>query len=175
MTPEGIRRGWAIIEDTWGATFDRAVDLPEATMHERVNGEWTFVETQRHLLFAADVWLCREARGDPDGWHRLGMPPDLRTGAPDPNGVLEGWGIDIAATPSLAEVLEVRREYLALVRDVAGRLTVEELGRSTTCNPPWIPATVPVSIATCFGVVIREEWEHHGFATRDLAVLAPRD
>ena len=44
-------------------------------LHERVGGEWSFVETQRHLLFAADVWLRRDALGAPDGWHRLGMPP----------------------------------------------------------------------------------------------------
>jgi hypothetical protein len=109
-------------------------------LHERVNDEWSFVETQRHLLFAADVWLRRDAVGDPDGWHRLGMPPDLRTGQPDPNNVVERWGIDVFATPSCAEILAVRREYLSLVRDLAARLTPDELDRPTWCNPPWIPA-----------------------------------
>lgn len=170
-TADGIRRAWAIIEETWRSTFERVTQLPEPTLHTSVNGEWSFVETNRHLLFAADVWLRRDAIGDPHGWHRLGMPPDLRTGQPDPDGAVERWGIDVCATPSCAEVLAVRSEYLDLVRDLAERLTPEELLRPTSCNPPWIPATVPVAMSTCFGVVIREEWEHHGFATRDLALL----
>jgi hypothetical protein len=29
-------------------------------------------------------------------------------------------------------------------------------------------------MSTCFGVVIREEWEHHRFAVRDLSVLGGR-
>lgn len=170
-TADGIRRAWPIIEETWRSTFERVTQLPERTLHERVDGEWSFVETQRHLLFAADVWLRRDALGDPDGWHRLGMPPDLRTGLPDPDGAVERWGIDVFATPSCAEVLAVRGEYLQLIRDLADRLTPEDLRRPTSCNPPWILATVPVPMSTCFAVVIREEWEHHGFATRDLAVL----
>ena len=171
VTPEGVRRAWAIIEQTWRATFERVTGLPEPVLHERVNDEWSFVETQRHLLFAVDVWLRRDAVGDPDGWHCLGMPPDLRTGQPDANNVVERWGIDVFATPSCAEILAVRLEYLSFVHDLADRLTPEELARPTSCNPPWIPATEPVQIRTCFGVVIREEWEHHGFATRDLTVL----
>lgn len=170
-TPEGIRQAWSIIEERWESTFERVTGLPESMLHERVNDEWSFVETQRHLLFAADVWLRRDAVGDAHQWHRLGMPPDLRTGQPDPNNAVERWGIDVFATPSCAEVLAVRREYLSLVRELADRLTPEELNRPTSCNPPWIPATTPVQMRSCFGVVIREEWEHHGFATRDLAVL----
>ena len=170
-TPDGIRRAWAIIEGTWRSTFERVAQLPEPTLHERVNGEWSFVETQRHLVFAADVWLRRDAVGDPDGWHRLGMPPDLRTGQPDPDNAVERWGIDVFATPSCAEILGVRDEYLHLVRELTDRLTTEAMQRPTSCNPPWIPASVPVPMSACFGVVIREEWEHHGFATRDLEVL----
>jgi hypothetical protein len=173
-TPDGIRRAWSIIEQTWASTFERAMRLPERTLHDRVNDEWSFVETQRHLLFAADVWLRRDALGDRDAWHRLGMPPDLRTGQPDPDGAVTRWGIDVFATPTCAEILDVRAEYLQLVRGLADRLTLEELARPTSCNPPWIPASVQVVMSTCFGVVIREEWEHHGFATRDLAVLEAR-
>jgi hypothetical protein len=170
-TVEEARRAWAFIDKTWRSTFKRAAQLPEATLHERVDDEWSFVETQRHLLFATDVWLRRDALGDPDGWHRLGMPPDLRTGQPDADNPVERWGIDVLATPSYAEVLAVRGEYLHLVGDLVDRLTPGELRRPTSCSPPWIAATVQVPMSSCFGVVIREEWEHHRFAVRDLSVL----
>ena len=170
-TVDEARRAWAFIDQTWRSTLERAAQLPEATLHERVDDEWSFVETQRHLLFATDVWLRRDALGDPGGWHRLGMPPDLRTGQPDPDGAVERWGIDVFATPSYSEVLAVRGEYLELVGDLIDRLTLGELRRPTSCNPPWIAATVQVPMSRCFGVVIREEWEHHRFAVRDLSVL----
>ena len=170
-TVDGVRRAWELVHETWRPTFERAAQLPEATLHERVDDEWSFVETQRHLLFATDVWLRRDALGDPDAWHRLGMPPDLRTGQPDPDGAVERWGIDVCATPSYADVLDARRGYLRLVGDLVDRLTPGELRRPTSCNPPWIDAAVPVPMSTCFGVVIREEWEHHRFAVRDLDVL----
>jgi hypothetical protein len=139
-----------------------------------VNGEWSFVETQRHLLFATDVWVRRSVLDDPGAYHRLGMPPDLRTGQPDPGGVLREWGIDVCATPSFDEVLRVRAEYMSLVGGVIKTLTPETLGRPSTHNPPWIPPETALPMGACLGVVIREEWEHHEFATRDLAILAGR-
>ena len=170
-TPEGLRAAWETIEDAWEATIQRARRLPEAALHERVDDEWSFVETQRHLLFATDVWIRRSVVDDPKAWHRLGMPPDMRTGRPDDNGVFAKWGIDITATPSLDEVVEARHEYQRLVRDVIEQATAETLNLPAPHNPPWIPDEVPVSMAARLDVVVREEWEHHGFATRDLTIL----
>ena len=174
ITVERLPEAWAIIDRTWRVTFERARRLPEATLHERVADEWSFVETQRHLLFATDVWLRRQAVGDCDAWHRLGMPPDHRTGQPDPGGRLAAWGIDVDAVPSVDEILAVRGEYLRFIAAAIDDLSPDQLGRATTCNPPWIPPPTPVPMHTCFDVVIREEWEHHGFAVRDLAVLEAR-
>ena len=57
------------------------------------------------------------------------------------------------------------------MRDVVGDLTPDTLGQASAHNPPWIPSATAIPMSTCVAVVIREEWEHHGFATRDLAVL----
>ena len=170
-TADGLREAWSIVERTWRSTFSRARQLPESRLHENVNGEWSFVETQRHLLFATDVWVRRSILDEPGAWHRLGMPPDLRTGQPDPSGVVSQWGIDVWATPSLDEVLDARDEYMDLMRDVVGDLTPDTLGQASAHNPPWIPSATDIPMSTCVAVVIREEWEHHDFATRDLAVL----
>ena len=56
-TVDGLRKAWSIVERTWRSTFGRAKQLPESVLHENVNGEWSFVETQRHLLFVTDVWV----------------------------------------------------------------------------------------------------------------------
>src|SRR5689334_8926191 len=56
-SPDDYRATWDALETLWAATIDHARSLPEAKLHERVDGEWSFVETHRHLLFASDAWL----------------------------------------------------------------------------------------------------------------------
>src|SRR4051812_46474325 len=52
-SPDDYRRTWDAVEALWADTLERARLLPEPTMHERVDGEWSVVETQRHLLFGS--------------------------------------------------------------------------------------------------------------------------
>ena len=47
--PEDMRATWAALEDEWAKTITRANALPEDTLHESVNDEWSFVQTLRHL------------------------------------------------------------------------------------------------------------------------------
>ena len=68
------RTAWDAIETLWAATLERARVLPEATLHERVDGEWSFVETHRHLLFASDAWLGNAVLEEPAPYHPLGFP-----------------------------------------------------------------------------------------------------
>jgi hypothetical protein len=58
-TIDGFRTAWSTVEATWATTFDRARQLSETELHESVNGEWSFVETQRHLIFVTDAWIGR--------------------------------------------------------------------------------------------------------------------
>src|SRR6202035_2805573 len=55
--PQGLREAWAMIEELWASTLGQARGLEEPLLHERVDGEWSFVETLRHLIFATDCWL----------------------------------------------------------------------------------------------------------------------
>ncbi len=50
-TPEGFREAWDINERLWESTVTRACRLPPALLHESVEGEWSFIETLRHLAF----------------------------------------------------------------------------------------------------------------------------
>ena len=169
----GAQRAWRLISESWAVTTDRALAQPESVLHEHVSGEWSFVQTLRHLVYATDSWVCRAVLGLPKPYQRLGLPPD-----PDPGEVptdVLPWGIDVEADPSVAEVLVVRRDPLSVVQQVIDGLTPHEYTRVCAPHPePGFPpvTTFPVSLA--IDVVLGEEWAHHGFAVRDLDMLTMR-
>lgn len=65
-----------MVEPHWAQAVQRARRLPPKRLHERVDGEHSFIETMRHLLFATDAWLRRAVQGEPSPWHPLGLPHD---------------------------------------------------------------------------------------------------
>ncbi|MFI5935391.1 DinB family protein [Actinoplanes sp. NPDC051494] len=165
--PAGFRRAWQILERRWQQTVDRARELPEPLLHERVDGEWSFIETLRHLSFATDAWVVRAVLGEAVPWHPLDLPHD---DMPDSPGVPR----DRDARPSLDEVLAVRAGRTATMRRVLAELTDEKLDSSTEpVTEPGYPEPESYSVRDCLSTILNEEWEHHTFAERDLAVLTP--
>jgi hypothetical protein len=151
-----------VVDELWAPTIARARQLTPAALHERVTGEYSFVETLRHLVFASDAWLTRMVLRVPNGYHEWGVPPDLPADPPPDTG------------PELDEVLEVRSERVAAVRAHLDTLADDDVERvlsppDTTGHPQG-----QVRMLDCFRVVFREEWWHHQYATRDLAVLEAR-
>jgi len=71
---EGFRDAWAVIEELWAGTVNRARELDPVLLHESVAGEWSFIETLRHLLFATDAWIRRAMLRDPSPWDPLDLP-----------------------------------------------------------------------------------------------------
>src|SRR5690606_35680523 len=57
--PDGLRAAWAALERTWAATLARVAAMPAGTVDVSVDGEWSFAQTLRHLVFATDMWLGR--------------------------------------------------------------------------------------------------------------------
>jgi hypothetical protein len=165
--PEGLREAWEIIEDVWATTVARARTLPETVLYERVDDDWSFVETLRHLIMATDAWLLRMVHGEPRPFHPWGLAGSFLT---DPAGL----GLDYSATPSLDEVLAVRRGRMDRVKETIAALTPDELER--ICVPPDDGGhpSVPHSVLECLHVILNEEWEHSRYANRDLDVLAAR-
>jgi hypothetical protein len=162
---DGFRRAWAINERSWEATVDRARRLPEELLHERVDGEWSFVETLRHLVFCTDAWLRRALLGDPSPYSPLDLPHDEM---PDTPGVPR----DLDARPGLEEVLALRADRMAGVREVVAGLTDEQLEGNTEPLPePGYPESESFPVRRCLQAVVDEEWQHRWFAERDLAVL----
>lgn len=164
-TPAEFREAWDILERRWAQTFARARRLAPELLHERVDGEWSFIETQRHLVFATDAWIRRALLGDPSPWSPLDLPHDDMADIPEvPR--------DQSARPSLDEVLELRRDRMGTVREVVDALTDDQLaGRTTPVAEPGYPESRDFLVADVVGCIVNEEWYHHQYAIRDLAVL----
>ncbi|WP_148573630.1 DinB family protein [Nocardioides caldifontis] len=161
-TPDGLRSAWAAVERTWAATLERVAGMPPDTVDVSVDGEWSFAQTLRHLVMATDVWLGKAILGREQPFHPLGQP----------NAEYETDGYDTSVfttrTPAYGEVLEARAGRVAMVRDFLAGVTPQEL--ATRRWNPWAPEH-PETTLSCLHVILREEWEHHRFAVRDLDAI----
>ncbi|GAA3563419.1 DinB family protein [Amycolatopsis ultiminotia] len=165
-SPEDYRAAWDATETQWAATLNRARLLPEAKLHEQVNGEWSFVETQRHLLMAGDAWLGNAVLEEDAPYHPLGLPH----GGMPPAAAAQ-LGLTLEAAPTLDEVLAPRLTRMATMRRVVDGLTEAELDRVCARKPADPYPDQEYVVRRCLKVVLKEEAEHHRYAVRDLAVL----
>ena len=166
---DGYREAWASLERLWPQTVQRARGLDPELLHRQVDGEWSFIETLRHLVFATDAWVRRAMLGDPSPWDPLDLPHDEM---PDEPSVPR----DRAARPSLDEVLALRADRMATVREVLAGLTDEQLnGVTEPVREPGYPEPESFPVRRCLGAVVIEEWEHRLYAERDFDVLEAQD
>jgi DinB superfamily/Pentapeptide repeats (8 copies) len=163
--PAGFREAWDIVERLWDGTVARARGFAPELLHESVDGEWSFIETLRHLVFATDAWVRRAILGDPAPWDPLDLPWDEM---PDTPGIPR----DRESRPSLDEVLALRRDRMTTVRTVVDGLTEVSLAAHTepVGRPGW-PPPKSFPLRECLLTVLNEEWHHRQFAERDLDVL----
>jgi hypothetical protein len=155
---DGLRDAWRMIEGRANATLARARALPEPKLHESVEGEWSYIETLRHMVYATDRWITGPVLNEPEPFHRLGMPNDN----PEP------WRgrLDIDADPSLDEALEVRNQRMASVDELLADCDDADLAREVAS-----PNGGTVSVGDCIRIVLDEEWAHDRYANRDLDAL----
>ncbi|MFF0338934.1 DinB family protein [Kribbella sp. NPDC004875] len=153
--PEAFRAAFAKVEAAWAAAQARAAAMPEGTVDVSVGGEWSFAQTQRHLVHATDIWFGSAILELDEPHHPIG----LRYGGTDDG---------TSPVPTYAEVLEARAGRLKMVRDYLAEVTAADL-ESARKNPhaPEHPETV----GSCLRVILHEEWEHLRFATRDLDTI----
>jgi hypothetical protein len=165
--PEGLRAAWAKIERTWAATLERVAAMPPGTVDVSVGGEWSFAQTLRHLVFATDLWLGQSVLDLEQPIHAIGLAHVV------PEHVVpEGEGsesIGSAAAPSFDEVLTVRADRIAMVREYLATIAPDMLA-SVRPNPH--DAERQETVLSCLHTILEEEWEHHRFAVRDLDAIA---
>ncbi len=166
--PAGFREAWDLVERLWEDTVERARGLDPDLLHESVDGEWSLIETLRHLVFATDAWVQRAILGDPSPWDPLDLPWDEM---PDTPAIPRNRQV----RPSLDDVLALRRDRMATVRRVLDGLTGPSLAAHTepVDGPGW-PPPKSFEVRECLLIVLDEEWHHRQFAERDLDALQAR-
>ena len=121
-----------MLERRWDALVDRARTLPPEQLHASVEGEWSFVQTLRHLAFATECWLLGRSRATRGPGSRCRCPGTRRrppracrtTARPGPTSTPRSRSVWTAA---------------GRVRAHLARLTDEELAGMTTpvTEPGW--------------------------------------
>ena len=165
---DGFREAWDILERLWQQTVERARGMAPELLHEGVEGERSFIETLRHLVFATDAWVKRAILGEPSPWDPLDLPHDEM---PDEPRVPR----DRDARPSLDEVLALRADRMATARQVIADLTDETLaGMTEPVMEPGYPEPESFAVRRCLHTILNEEWEHRLYAERDFDVLEAR-
>jgi hypothetical protein len=136
--------------------------MPAGTIDLAVGGEWSFAQTLRHLVLAADMWLGRAILQTGQPFHPIGLL-HASTGE-------DGFDMPVFTTvpPAYAEVLEVRAGRVAMVRDFLATVTPDVLAAPR--KNPHDPGR-PETVRSCLHVILHEEWEHLRYAVRDLDAI----
>jgi hypothetical protein len=161
-----LRKGWECLVTEWAPTTDRIAALSVRQQNQRVDGEWSALETLRHLVFVTDGWVRRSVLGIPKPFHPIGLACDFVAHQDE-------MGLAADARPTLGEILEVRAAQTHEVTAVLDTVTDEGLERpgARTDEPGWPIDPTDETVLGCLQVLLDEEWWHHQFCVRDLASL----
>ncbi|UMG91672.1 DinB family protein [Nocardioides sp. TF02-7] len=152
--PAGLRSAWSAVETAWAAAVETARGREDVS----VDGEWTFSQTLRHLVLATNAWLHGAVLRQEQPFHPIGQP--------FAEYAEEGFDTSIFREPaSYDEVLAVRADHQAMVRDFLADVTPETLAERRP--DPWAPED-EVTVLDCLQVILDEEWDHLRYALRDL-------
>ena len=149
---------WGMLEGRWNEALSRADALTDEQRRRSVGGEWSFIETLRHLLMAMDKWFTLPVLGCVE------MHPFI---LPNRGSDEFDWpGRDITADPTYDEVRAVRAERAATFGEFIASVSPGEFARTTT-----VPENGEATVEQCLHVVFEEEFEHLRYALRDLELL----
>jgi len=164
--PGDLRKAWRQLGDDWLTTIERVRSLPAGIEHQGVDGEWSMVETLRHLVFVHDSWFRRCVLGLTEPFTAMGLASPFV-----PN--QEELGLDRSARPRLDEVLVVRARQASEIEAWLAGVTPEQLSQSAPVpdDDRWPPYAKGRSVQQCLVTVFNEEWEHQRFCLRDLDKL----
>jgi hypothetical protein len=164
--PADLREAARQLRSTWASTVERMRATP-GIEHESVNGEWSAVETLRHLVFVHDSWFRRCCLGVTELFTPMGLGIE---DVPD----RQAQGLDPSVAPSLDEVVAVRESQAEELEAWLGGVTDQQLQAPAPVpdDDRWPPYARGRSVGQCLRTVLNETFEHHGFCVRDLDLLA---
>jgi hypothetical protein len=168
--PADLQEAWRQLRDDWATTAERVRSMPAGSEHRGVDGEWSMVETLRHLVFVHDSWFRRCVLGLTEPFTAMGLAAPF---VPHQ----EEQGLDRSARPSLDEVLDVRDRQASEIEVWLAEVTPEQLAQTAPVpdGDGWPPYAKGRSVRQCVGTVLNEEWAHHGFCVRDLDKLSVQE
>src|SRR3954454_22702939 len=163
--PAELREGHRQLVADWASTVERLRATP-GIEHRSANGEWSAVQTLRHLVFVHDSWFRRCCLGSTDLFTPMGLGIESVPGR-------EAQGLDPSADPTLDEVLAIRDEQTTELECWLDAVTSEQLQEPAPMpdNDMWPPYARGRSVRQCLGTVLGEEFEHHQFCGRDLELI----
>lgn len=163
---DSFRSGWAGLEAMWTPTIERVATMPAGAVDVSIDGEWSFAQTLRHLVFATDVWLGDAVLQHEQPYHPHGEP-------------FSGWrdkarevGIELEAHPPYQEALAMRADRVAMVRGYLASVTDNQLDEGG--RQPFFVSR-PFTVRDCLSFIVNEEWQHHRYAVRDLDQMTAQD
>jgi hypothetical protein len=155
--PDSMRAGWAALNQAWAETMAWARELPGEDLLASVDGEWSFVETLGHLIFAVDKWFTVPILGG--SFCRFGLPNTGSMVFPWPD-------LDRETVPAPSDVLAVRSDRRRRLREYLAAVTPEDLTRTVD-----VLENGPSTVRECIATIFEEEFWHNRYARRDLAEL----
>lgn len=167
--PGDLREAWRRLREDWARTTERVRSMPENSEHHGVDGEWSMVETLRHLIFVHDSWFRRCVLGLTEPFTAMGLGP--------PFVMDQAKGLDPSAQPGFDEVLAVRVRQASEIESWLAHVTPEQLAQTAPVpdDDRWPPYVKGRTVRQCLGTVFDEELAHHGFCKRDLDKLSRQD
>jgi hypothetical protein len=152
-SPAGLREAWTLVDRAWDTAIKEAGALPAGSVDVRIDDEWSFAQTLRHLVHATDVWLGKGVLGlEEADFHPLGLK----------------HGSNESVAVSYDDVLAARADRVAMVSDFLATVTDEVLDEER--RNPHNPAEGE-TVRSCLHVILEESWEHLRFALRDLDAI----
>jgi len=161
--PQALREAWTALEEQWRLALQRAQKLPAGSVEIRVDGEWSFAQTLRHLIMATDTWLGKAILQRSQPYHPIGQPHHEYAA--------DGYDLSVFSQPApdYEFVLRVRAERQGMVSQFLEQVGTAELEEAR--EHPWGPGH-RISVRSCLHTILEEEWEHLRFAVRDLEAIA---
>lgn len=161
-----LRQAHRQLQADWETTVEELGQLPGGSEHQQVEGEWSAVQTLRHLVFVHDSWFRRCCLGSSRPFTAIGL---ASPGVP----YQAEQGLDQTCDPTLQDVLAVRHEQALELGSRLASVAPSELSgpAPVPSEPGWPPYARGKSVLQCLHVVLNEEREHHGFCVRDLERL----
>jgi len=154
----GLLAAWTELERVWASLIERAGQLTDAQRRQSVDGEWSIMQTLRHLVLVMDKWVTVPLNNG--SLHPIGIPNTDSADHPWP-------GLDPDADPSFAETLAVRAERAAQFGEFLRAIATTD---DIACEVE-VPDNGIATVIECIYTVFEEELEHHRCAQRDLTQL----